>query len=395
MEIYPKILVTRNNNSLTLILGNSHRTFNDNIDTIYAAALNYYTEYRQKSDKREEAYNILLEHINPLLRKEIAEVLTFDGKYYYLGKTQTKIPQQLASEIVQFSTEGYPIDSLVNFWKRCLLNPNEKARNDFFDYCKTFGITITSSGLAVLYKAVKPDYEKEDGLAEFVSKEYLKIKRWKKSPSNYFVHVTSTGHVLNEESLGAFGNLADLHNKIGEIAEEEGMKFKPWFAGGQFGQTIKLGQPVTMPREQCDSNINRECSYGLHIGSYEYVHNFANPGDIILACLVNPTDIVALPAYDTSKIRTCEYTPYAIIERDENGNWTEYESKFFETDEELSEVDYEFLNYDTLSLTESDIEEFRRTTIAPNRSVYEEELTDEDEDDYDEDWDDEDEDYNW
>lgn len=43
-------------------------------------------------------------------------------------------------------------------------------------------------------------------------------------------------------------------------------------------------------------------------------------------------DIVALPQYDNSKIRTCRYMPYAMIERDSNGVWTEIESELFDDD---------------------------------------------------------------
>jgi hypothetical protein len=42
-------------------------------------------------------------------------------------------------------------------------------------------------------------------------------------------------------------------------------------------------------------------------------------------------NIVALPKYDHSKIRCCEYFPYAVMAVD-NEHWEEIESDYFEDD---------------------------------------------------------------
>lgn len=78
--------------------------------------------------------------------------------------------------------------------------------------------------------------------------------------------------------------------------------------------TIKyaLGVPVGIPRESTDSNRHTQCSYGLHVGSYEYAKTFNNEGQVLVV-KVNPKDIVSVP-YDTSqgKIRVCEVLPLYI-----------------------------------------------------------------------------------
>lgn len=73
-----------------------------------------------------------------------------------------------------------------------------------------------------------------------------------------------------------------------------------------------VGQRPSVPRRSVDDNPKNACSYGLHVGSIQYVSNFAcrfgeEGGDQIIICKVNPADVVSVPEYDTTKLRCCEY----------------------------------------------------------------------------------------
>lgn len=146
-----------------------------------------------------------------------------------------------------------------------------------------------------------------------------------------------------EAKLEPVGNLKDLFKELVlekediEATEEESQPVWEPYHRGDYGMEIKLGEVVTMPRNECDPDITRECSYGLHVGSYEYVRKFHSNDGHILACLVNPRDIVALPEYDNSKIRTCAYMPYGVIKQAEDGSWSEAETSYWEEDF----IDYE------------------------------------------------------
>lgn len=83
---------------------------------------------------------------------------------------------------------------------------------------------------------------------------------------------------------------------------------------------IEIGEMVTIPREKCDCNSNNECSSGLHCASVKWLKKnyFGNVG---LACLVNPADVVAVPHNsEYGKLRTCAYLPMDIIHYDKNDN---------------------------------------------------------------------------
>ena len=80
---------------------------------------------------------------------------------------------------------------------------------------------------------------------------------------------------------------------------------------------IKIGEMVTMPREECDCNSNISCSKGLHASSVGWLKRsyYGNTG---IACLINPADTVAVPKIDNyGKLRTCAYLPIKVIKYNE------------------------------------------------------------------------------
>ena len=80
---------------------------------------------------------------------------------------------------------------------------------------------------------------------------------------------------------------------------------------------IRIGEMVTMPREKCDCDSSVSCSRGLHCSSVGWLKRnyFGNTG---LACLVDPSQVVAVPKVDDyGKLRTCAYLPIKVIKYNE------------------------------------------------------------------------------
>ena len=70
---------------------------------------------------------------------------------------------------------------------------------------------------------------------------------------------------------------------------------------------IRVGNVVSMPRNQVDDVSERTCSHGLHVCSIGYLTHYT--GERLIAVKVNPRDIVSIPKdYENSKMRVCEYT---------------------------------------------------------------------------------------
>lgn len=74
-----------------------------------------------------------------------------------------------------------------------------------------------------------------------------------------------------------------------------------------------VGSTVFMRRTLVDNNEKNECSNGLHVCALNYFGFFAGSGSRLVSCLLNPEDIVSIPAdYNGSKIRCCKY----VVEAD-------------------------------------------------------------------------------
>lgn len=84
---------------------------------------------------------------------------------------------------------------------------------------------------------------------------------------------------------------------------------------GKFLNTI--GSRLSMPRNAVCDDPTIGCSYGFHVGTLNYVRNFAHNygepgGDRIIIVEVDPGDVVSVPNdYDCQKVRVCAYTVIA------------------------------------------------------------------------------------
>lgn len=70
----------------------------------------------------------------------------------------------------------------------------------------------------------------------------------------------------------------------------------------------KVGTWVSIPRKDCDSNPNNDCSRGLHFCSFDYLKSFYGDKGVVVILHIDPADIVSFPKdYNGSKGRTCRY----------------------------------------------------------------------------------------
>ncbi len=241
--------------------------------------------------------NAILEKVKTLLTPANRIQHQTDGRFefdggnkMYLKGTTDPIPNFLAKKLMKWLEEGVPLDGLINFWKHLLLNPDKSVRKQLYGFLEHNGHPITDKGYFLAYKAckVKSTYDTETG------EEKVQFK-----------YDADTGEQ--------------------EKKYTQSLTFAPYHSGAH-GMVIKCGTPITMPREDCDSDPERTCSAGLHVGSMEYVHDFGYGEGVILEVLVSPRNVVAVPTdYNNTKMRTCEYFPIAIS----NG---ENENIFLESD---------------------------------------------------------------
>lgn len=113
-------------------------------------------------------------------------------------------------------------------------------------------------------------------------------------------------------TLSKDGNLL-LYKAVEQVNDNV---FKPYHKGiggyvnGEYSKQLyqKIGDVVTMKRNDVESNPEKPCSQGLHCGTWEYAKYFGNEYSVILLCEVNPEDVVSVPYdCDSQKIRCSKY----------------------------------------------------------------------------------------
>jgi hypothetical protein len=127
---------------------------------------------------------------------------------------------------------------------------------------------------------------------------------------------------------------------------------------------IRIGEPVTMDRADCDADPNESCSKALHCGTLSFMKsNMGSFGRVGIVVLISPRDVVAVPEYDSGKMRTCKYLPIAVAELDDNGHIKDVDVDTF--DLELAQNTAEELEAMS-KLSTTDLEEYKKHEfIAP------------------------------
>lgn len=66
-----------------------------------------------------------------------------------------------------------------------------------------------------------------------------------------------------------------------------------------------VGTRVCMSEKLVDPNRGQDCSNGLHVASRSYLSGYS--GDATFLIMLHPADVIAVPKYNTNKMRVCAY----------------------------------------------------------------------------------------
>lgn len=267
------------------------------------------------------------------LMKKVKEskILTLRGQsVYMLGVSELSIPEDFVSKIIEAEERGDEVElrKFKNFWTLVSLNPDSRVRNNLFWFIRKWDMQITESGLLIAYRNadIKEEAKYTTDQVKAVINAYYKEK--------YINHNDPYQEVffIGERRV----NLGEVYD---EIVNGGG---SPVYTDQYSHSTeIRLGHPVSIPREECDADQEHSCSRGLHTGAKGWLkQNYY--GKVGLMVLVNPANVVAVPTSDSyGKMRTCEYFPIAIVDFDESGDIIESSYSLHDDVAYLKELRYE------------------------------------------------------
>lgn len=227
------------------------------------------------------------EYIQTFFTVSSIDVTITKGGVQVMG-IPVNIPDSIYS-LVKTGEERYK-----NFWFWLSMNPNENARTHLYNWLEKNQIKIHSSGYLIIHRA----------MLEPVQANWYKLKstydRLKKSKKKTSIPVyrNEDEFTIDPQEKGVpIANLNELFTT--ECFTDNYTRSEVYF----------LGKEVRMPRSQGDES-EEQCSSGYHLAGDNY--NTSGFGKVLMACAVNPKDILAC-VEGSSKMRTCAFIPIKHI----------------------------------------------------------------------------------
>lgn len=225
--------------------------------------------------------------------------------------TELKDTSLFEKEYLDDLKDDIEYNSLMRFWKKCCLNPNAQSAEDLYAFLEKHNMKIDQHGNFYAYRRVQTvDTGNSKELIDFVSNAYNKIKAvWKKKVDNYVVHKSADGKYFlmgiaqngydSTKDVSYVGNLKDLYLNLPNLAENR-------YTSSHTGrEDYRVGNVISMPRNEGDDDNRHNCSMGFHAASKEYDYTGFGNQDILV--IINPMDVLAVPQNEIGKLRTCRW----------------------------------------------------------------------------------------
>jgi hypothetical protein len=243
-------------------------------------------------------------------------------------KINRSLPKLLIDKFAEITKNmhPFPVDSsteyqsLKKFWLKCCTNANARSAEDLYEFLSKHQFKIDKHGNFYAYRRVVSKGAENQQLVEFVSNTYTKIKAvWKKKPSNFAVWNRLGDYKLldcnkthpsdNNAYWNLVGNLETLYLDLPNMQENR-------YTSAHTGkEDYRVGNVISMPRNEGNDDNTVSCSRGFHAASKEY--DYSGFGDTPILMIINPTDVLSVPIGEVGKLRTCRWFFASVLGEDE------------------------------------------------------------------------------
>lgn len=339
-KIISKILYNTNTKNIDVILKNGNtlsgivekevyaqiKECNDELVLVNLLSPPKKIEEENGSDFDIEVEKIITPLINILSSNSNFEIE--NNKVYLKGIKSIAIPNSIVAEFIRLQENLYlnkkEFDALLMFTFWLLLNPIESSRNDCLTFIKKNDIQLTSNGLLICYRNVVSKGSANKELIKFISENYFKKKKQKKSTKNYSIYsklgdfILCKNNKLPEETNPYWENIGNLHSLYQDLHT---LKENTYTDNHTRTKTIKIGSIYKEDEDKIDLDNTRDCSSGLHVGSKQFM--FDSFGDTGVIALINPMFVRSVPVADAHKMRVSEMFIATIADKEEFDNLNE------------------------------------------------------------------------
>ncbi len=221
-----------------------------------------------------------VEKISTAFAKVGEQVAIKDGRVLFEGE---EVVGLVSDHILRFFDQGVEdYAPIVKFLEKINQNPQSESRDMAYEWIQKAGLTINADGDVIGYKGVNADFTSVNAGPAIVNGEEF------------------NGHVPNDP-----------------------------------------GNVIEMPRGEVTFDPENSCASGLHVGTYQHAQGFSGSYGKMLELVVNPRDIVSVPAHDTTKMRVCRYRVVGEIDKPREEAYADYGY-------EDSDLDFDHIEYGDL-----------------------------------------------
>lgn len=241
---------------------------------------------------------------------DLVENITSDERFYfsenklYRQGIPLSIPKILAEKVSEClqNNDQEELDRLDKFWAWSSLIRKPESRESLFPFIQKQKIQLTDLGEMVTYRRVLSLKPQNTTLIKFITQEYLKLRKNKKS-TNVEVFINDGEYNLKEgDSVGILKDLySSLTEMSGEFTDERTKSLD-----------YRIGVESRMDYTEADWS-DETCSRGFHSSGIEF--SYRGFGDTPIVCLVNPKDVVNC-VENSAKMRSLAFTPIAVLNSD-------------------------------------------------------------------------------
>ena len=232
-----------------------------------------------------------------------------DEVVYYKGH---RLHGVVVDKLIEMLRSGMKDSApLTNFITRLQANPSANSVNELYSFLSYKSLATTPEGRILGYKGVQGDF-------------------W-----------SSTG---NADTIVVQGETNERHQILN-----------------------KVGSTIEVARRCVDDNKDNHCSFGLHVGSYDYANGWAGESGRLLLVEFDPQDAVSVPTdCDFQKLRVSKYKVISDI----TDTRKELETPVYEANKPIygsnDDVDYDDLDEDVDNFLDSDdhLDEFGEPKVT-------------------------------
>jgi len=265
------------------------------------------------SDKDIDLKTNLIDHNEEILELLNDERFTHSSSNFYYNNISLPIPPIVLNSLIKLKSEekSAEFEAMICFFLKLALNPIEESRNDLLKAIENSNSKLTPSGNFLGWRRIVKVGVHPDDYVNFISENYFKLKKQKKSVSNKIVFRNENGGLYIETVNIVNGkphyNKFDFKSEIVGILKDLYLDLSKqeenlYTDNHSHTKQIKIGEVYKIDESEISLDSRGSCGNSLHLSLGKAFYNYDDFGDTDVIVIVNPTHVYKMDTGYIGKI---------------------------------------------------------------------------------------------